>query len=207
MTTLTQIDGYNITEYDNKNIYIIENILSEELCKKIIDLINDFEEKKLLKNTVKDQGYNVVKCNFIELDKYDTTYSVYDREIYEIYHTIFSVFKKYNNDIIINGDTKYILRKIYDRTDLHTDHIRAIESICFYNQVRTLAAIICLNDDYDGGVFNFPKQNVSLKLKAGSVILFPPFWTHPHEISGLGKNQFRYTITTWATEDIINYET
>ena len=132
MTTVSKIDGYNITEYNNKNIYVIENILSTELCQKFIDLINNFEEKKMLLNTVKDEDYKVVKCDFIELNKYDTNFSVYDREIYEIYHTIFSIFKKYNNNIIINGDTKYILRKIYDCTDLHTDSVRAIGSICFY---------------------------------------------------------------------------
>lgn len=46
---------------------------------------------------------------------------------------------------------------------------------------RQLSALVYLNDDYEGGETSFPVQGVKLKPPAGSVALFPPFWTHPHE--------------------------
>jgi hypothetical protein len=44
--------------------------------------------------------------------------------------------------------------------------------------------------------------NISLKMKKGSVIIFPPYWTHLHEVSNLENNTYRYTINTWTLENI-----
>ena len=60
-----------------------------------------------------------------------------------------------------------------------------------------MAVIIALNGDYDGGQFYFPNQDVTIKLKKGQIITFPPFWTHPHATKTLENNTFRYTINTW----------
>lgn len=195
----TIIDGYKIIDYKPHNIFVIENIVDEIFCKKYIDYINNSK----LKNTEKDENYKTIKCDFIELDIQDDNNITYDYEIYSIFHKIFKIIKKYNNYININGDTKYILRKIYGKTDCHIDEVRAIDNIYFFNQIRSLSTILNLNDNYDGGEFNFPIQNINHKLKEGSVILFPPFWTHPHEVSNVGIDQYRYTITTWGTENIV----
>lgn len=42
-----------------------------------------------------------------------------------------------------------------------------------------MSAVVYLNDDYEGGELNFPEQNVTIKPKAGSIIVFPstaPFY-------------------------------
>jgi len=91
------------------------------------------------------------------------------------------------------------LRKIFGKTNLHVDNPRYLTD---KENIRCLSVIIALNDNFEGGVFNFPYHKFSKKLKKGSVICFPPYWTHPHEVSSVENNKFRYTITTWMMEKI-----
>jgi hypothetical protein len=71
-----------------------------------------------------------------------------------------------------------------------------------YRMIRFMSIIFALNDNHDGGIFRFPNHDISIKLKRGSVLLFPPFWTHPHEVSTVYNNTHRYTINTWALQKI-----
>lgn len=61
---------------------------------------------------------------------------------------------------------------------------------------RQLSAILYLNDDYEGGATLFPRQGLEVKPEAGSIALFPPFWTHPHEGSP-PKTGTKYVVVGW----------
>jgi hypothetical protein len=114
-----------------------------------------------------------------------------------------------DKNIKINYSTPFELRKIFGETRLHTDGILQIydSNISYVNKskryndsknlVRNLSMVSALNDDYENGVFNFPNQDIKIKLKKGSVILFPPYWSHPHEVSEPTNNTYRYTMNTW----------
>jgi hypothetical protein len=75
-------------------------------------------------------------------------------------------------------NTGYNLRKIHGRTKIHCDQLLnvnppGISSIYDnlpenINMVRQTSTIFALNDNYEGGVFNFPEQDVSFKIKKGS---------------------------------------
>jgi predicted 2-oxoglutarate/Fe(II)-dependent dioxygenase YbiX len=69
------------------------------------------------------------------------------------------------------------------------------------DRFREMSMIAAINDDYDGGEICFPDQNFEIKLKKGQVLLFPPYWTHPHRTNKPKNGTFRYTITTWLTVD------
>lgn len=122
--------------------------------------------------------------------------------------TITELMKEVNTHIKFDYNTGYILRKIYGSTRMHIDGINEVYSadINFihdnkfgdYKMIRNATIIIALNDDYEGGLYNFPYYNVSLRLKKGSVLIFPPFWTHAHEATELENNTIKYTITTWT---------
>jgi len=137
----------------------------------------------------------------------------YIDDISEKMQTISNIMKEVNARICFDYNSGYNLRKIYGRTKEHTDGIlNLIDSdVTFidnskkmddYKMVRNASIIFALNDDYDGGEFFFPYHNIRLKMKKGSVIIFPPFWTHPHEVSCVENNTFRYTINTWSLEKL-----
>lgn len=63
---------------------------------------------------------------------------------------------------------------------------------------RQLVAIWYLNDcPGPGGETEFYFQNVSVRPQAGTLVLFPPFWTHLHRGSTL-KSGTKYIATTWV---------
>lgn len=130
----------------------------------------------------------------------------------KIMQDISDIMKEINNKIVFETNSGYCLRKIYGKTRNHVDNISQIHNtgITFiknnkmgdYVMVRNASIIFTLNDDYKGGEFKFSYHNINVKLKKGSVIIFPPFWTHPHETDELINDTYRYTINTWSCEKI-----
>ena len=102
-------------------------------------------------------------------------------------------YSEFSNNI--NYDKTFQIRKIYGPTRNHSDGI--------YNngeskrEIRHSSCIICLNDDYIGGEFIFEKQNFKYKMSRNDIIIFPPYYTHPHLTLPLENRTYRYTINTW----------
>ena len=41
------------------------------------------------------------------------------------------------------------------------------------------------------------QQDVSIKLKKGEIVIFPPYWTHPYKIRTTDSNSVTYILKTW----------
>lgn len=65
---------------------------------------------------------------------------------------------------------------------------------------REIAAVVYLNDDFEGGETTFSSFGISVAPKAGHVALFPADRTHPHGVSEVTKGK-RYTVAMWLTRD------
>ena len=63
-----------------------------------------------------------------------------------------------------------------DQFKVHVDVVRSMGD----SAKRFLVFILYLNDVEDGGHTMFPKPNIWVKPRAGRLLVFPPFWTHPH---------------------------
>jgi len=63
---------------------------------------------------------------------------------------------------------------------------------------RQLVALWYLNDVEEGGETDFAFQEVSVTPKKGTLVLFPPFWTHEHRARVVNKG-VKYIATTWIT--------
>jgi hypothetical protein len=240
------IDNYSIIEYEKTSIYVIENVLDDDFCNKVVNIIETIP----LRRTVYTDTNNV-ECYFSLMDQLLKTsdklfykFSTQENEVNDIIEKIKSKQSIYTNKM--NGITKseikyvnekiteamnvmqqimssvnkkiqfdntgYTLRKIYGPTRCHCDGVSETyeKNVNFiknnhvgdYKMIRNTSIIFALNDDHEGGIVNFPYHNVSMKLKKGSVLIFPPYWTHPHEVSELKNNTFRYTINTWSVQKI-----
>jgi hypothetical protein len=182
----------------SNDIYLFENVFSEDMCNKFIDYTN-----KNVKNHLKlGKGQNVQ--GYEDLLKFDNPFikpissKIIDigKFINKKYMIPFGTYGNYNIETIA-------LRKIDGPTRLHIDgptyNMSGLDVSESFDQIRTLSVIIALNGDYDGGEIVFPCQNFKTKLKQGEAIVFPPYWTHPHYTEDLKNNTFRYTINTWLT--------
>lgn len=63
---------------------------------------------------------------------------------------------------------------------------------------RMVAVLMYLKDVEQGGETQFPFQSIQVKPRAGLMVLFPPYWTHPHQgtspVSGLKYNLTSYVV-------------
>jgi len=181
------------------NIYVLnkEKFISHELCDELISYMENNISEKFEKWA---PNFNV-NCRFISFNANDDLKNKYDNTIFKIINSIIS-FMFMTFDIKSSGDCGYTLRKIYGPTRVHSDGIRveAKNNIISSHRIRNFSVIICLNSNYEEGHFFFPKQNKLIKLEKGEVILFPPYWTHPHMVLSPTKNTYRYTLHTWLFE-------
>jgi len=241
------IDGHTVIEYKGSNIYIIEDVFSDDLCNELIDIIN-----KTSKTKTEYHKTNNVRCyesNLADLlESSDECYYKFSTDISE-YNKLLSLVKekkdivtnnmngitksilndtfikvndkmkmvseliyKTNNNLKLEYNNDYNLRKIFGATRCHVDgalqvyhsNIMSIREnkLREYRMIRNATIIFALNDDYAGGIFNFKQHGISFKLNKGSVLVFPPYWTHPHEVSDLLKDTYRYTLSTWSCQSL-----
>lgn len=207
--TENQINAFK--QITNSNILIIEDnsIFNPDDCDYYRETIDNFIDNNNYSNMIWIPGNNV-NCNTFlissnGLNKFSNQYLV--KEIINKTNKIFNNITEYltrNYHININGNSGFQFRKIYGPTRVHKDGIcdENIRNDKNLQQARIVSIIICLNDDYEGGEFYFPVQNITVKLKKGQILIFPPYWTHPHLTNDLKNRTYRYTINSWLYENI-----
>jgi len=195
------IEGYKIVESKSSNIYVIENFLDIELC----DDMRNYIESVPLQKTQYTKNNNVLAFETRQID--EEKKNILNEKMRDLSYAI----KKLNQNIELSQNSNYIFRKIYGSTRMHCDNIGSRDTkVNFINEgieennndiwVRNSTIIMNINDDYEGGIFNFPHHNIQIRAKKGSAIIFPPYWSHPHFVSDMLNGTFRYTITTWSLQ-------
>jgi hypothetical protein len=106
-----------------------------------------------------------------------------NRNLYSIYTLVFDSIKKCIDDysstweISINHYAPLNFVKYSNSNNyfgLHIDHGPST--------VRTVSAILYLNDDYEGGDLHFPRiDGLNIKPETGDIIVFPSTYTYQHE--------------------------
>lgn len=188
------------------SIFTVANVFTDAQCDIIIDYI--LKHSALWDEmAVGSETNNNVKCKYLTLKNMISSNIPYSKELDDlIFKSVGKLLVKLlesNPTFAGTQDDGYTLRKIYGGTILHTDGVHS-KTAGIKNSVRCLSLIIVLNDDYDGGVFCFPKQGLKFRVQKGQAVMFPPYWTHPHSVTSVGEGQSRYTINTWILEKFID---
>ena len=63
-----------------------------------------------------------------------------------------------------------------------------------HNKTRKLSMTIVLNDEYEGGEFQFFNDKTLIKEKQGTVIIFPSYMQH--RVRPI-KSGIRYSLVVW----------
>lgn len=61
---------------------------------------------------------------------------------------------------------------------------------------RDISIIGYLNDNFEGGETLFDRQNIKVKPQAGSAIVFPAYYTHPHQSLPVIRGR-KYEFRSW----------
>ena len=169
-------------------IYTIENHMDRKLC---ASLMNYYEES--LEEQVR--FVDVPRFNQITLQPnktlIDVTRSAVDRYI----KGYGSGYFNHIHDKITKLEDFRIKKYSYNEGDWFDLHIDANDD---QSMQRYLAIFWYLNDVEEGGETDFPMQGMGIKPKQGSVVMFPPYWTHPHRGNKLKKaNTYKYLLSTY----------
>lgn len=61
---------------------------------------------------------------------------------------------------------------------------------------RDISVVGYLNETFEGGETHFDRQGITVTPEAGAVLLFPSYFTHPHESLPVKQGQ-KYAFTSW----------
>ena len=186
--TLPDLANFSPDELDNfaQNNFMIYNLaMPPEDCEMII---KKFEQVVKYDKTQVDE-FKTGRKNFteIDIDKYGD--SDFWREPKKKFVAMMEEYKtRFMKNLAIKDihfppviDMEIIRIKKYmpndeDQFKVHVDVVRSMGD----SAKRFLVFILYLNDVEDGGHTMFPKPNIWVKPRAGRLLVFPPFWTHPH---------------------------
>ena len=160
-----------------KNVYVIDNFLSNQEYQTISNFINNSDQISWIKEpwTTERTPKDSIPEDAVELlKKIFKNARLSCMDYYDI---------KVNNDFM----GEYLLRKWSKGSNMQphvdTDAQKHLHIVCMYY----------LNDNYDGGEIIFPDYNLKIKPKSNSLIMFPGNENYVHGVLEVLKG-FRYTF-------------
>lgn len=196
--------------------FYFNEVIPKEVCEDIKNLSNDSFESATVdvhKGTTKEEREIGRKADY-GLDKKVRVSDVSWTNEQWVYDVIWPYMVESNKNAGWNFDikaadnmqiTKYSKGGFYNwHKDGFSDCLSAYndpDRELFHGNVRKLSMTVLLNDDYEGGEFQFADYSVG-KFKSvspevnkmGSVIVFPSFMEH--RVSSVTKGT-RYSLVTW----------
>lgn len=184
-------------------IEVYENALPKEICKNIIERFEkDPNKQKGRTGAGKHSGLNL-QC------KQNTEVFLYGRNDWKdidnalaasAQKALVDYAAKYPSLKILRsarGEGYKIKRYMNNGEDKHNWHID-VESD--KSVTRFLVTLWYLNDVEEGGETEFKYQGIKVKPKAGTLVIFPPFWTHWH------KGHVPVSNSKYAINGFIHYK-
>lgn len=113
----------------------------------------------------------------------------------DVLHTGARFYGCWSKHYVYGGDRDWELIR-YEPGQIFSPHVDAIIGSRW--QQRQLSVILYLNDEFEGGGTHFPPPGpgITVEPEAGKLVLFPPFYTHPHE--GLPPAEgTKYAVLGW----------
>lgn len=181
-------------------IVVVDQALSIETCDKILQeysQCDDWSKANVLNSTDNYYDKDFRNCDTIGLsiptilEKNPLVRKEIDDLVFEGVSKCLETYRskfKYANII---SDTGYDLLR-YNVGEYFKEH--ADSNVQAF---KTISCSIALNEEYEGGLWNFFGGEFKLdKIPKGSAVLFPSNFCFPHEITTVTKGQ-RYSIVTW----------
>jgi hypothetical protein len=168
-------------------IYTIEKHMGQTMC----DWLIHYYEGNL---DAQERFNDVPRFNQITLQPTETLVE-FTRSAVDQYIEEYGGYFNHIHDKITRLEDFRIKKYSYDEGDWFDLHIDANDD---QSMQRYLAIFWYLNDIEEGGETDFPMQGMSIKPKQGRVVMFPPYWTHPHRGNKLKKeNTYKYLLSTY----------
>jgi predicted 2-oxoglutarate/Fe(II)-dependent dioxygenase YbiX len=176
-------------------IKVFDNVLSADVCDSVLreyGSTNEWVHTAIDKNGVDKSVRNVMAIPMSSSDVINRHREVRSALDAEIFTAAGKVVDGYSNftPCPIQGDSGYDLLR-YEEGGFYSTHIDSSTGL-----LRTLSCSFMLNDDYEGGEWEFFNGALKMKPPRGSAIAFPSNFLYPHGIAPVTKGT-RFSIVTW----------
>ena len=154
-----------------------DRVVSKEWCNKVIDL---FEQSK--KDTFDNDRKSFTELNIEGKEEFKDIKETYIRVLRQnLQHFMKEVnIENHHFPPIIDMENIRIKKYTDNGKDVFKNHVDVLRSQGPSSK-RFLVFIMYLSDVEEGGETSIPRYNIKCKPKAGRLLMFPPFWTHPHQ--------------------------
>ena len=176
-----------------------DRVVSKEWCNKVIDL---FEQSK--KDTFDNDRKSFTELNIEGKEEFKDIKETYIRVLRQnLQHFMKDVnIEEHHFPPVIDMENIRIKKYEANGKDVFKNHVDIIRSQGPSSK-RFLVFIMYLSDVEEGGETSIPRYNIKCKPKAGRLLMFPPFWTHPHQGEKVIKGT-KYQIMTYLHYGDIN---
>ena len=173
-------------------IMLMENAIEKDICETIVAECKKYYSKLFsqgrtiggyndLMKSAFDFEYGRTICERLNVP-YDVFARCEDAVIDSLYSAVGEYIQEYPMlwDWVGINDTGFRLQhyvKNFGYYRMHQDGGAWAESPV---SRRVLGVVIYLNDVENGGETSFPEHDVKVPARAGSIVVFPASWTHPH---------------------------
>jgi predicted 2-oxoglutarate/Fe(II)-dependent dioxygenase YbiX len=178
-------------------IRVFNNVLSATTCDNILEEYrgsNEWARAAINEGEVDKSFRNVATIAMSSADVIDRNKEVRNALDMDIFAAAGVVVNEYSKliPLPVRGDSGYDLLR-YEEGGFYKTHIDSATGA-----LRTLSCSFILNDDYEGGEWEFFNGALRLKPPKGSAIAFPSNFLYPHGITPVTKGT-RFSIVTWFT--------
>lgn len=182
-----------------QDIFIIENLLSPELCEAILRLVSSL---KLEQAGIQIMQFDsTIRSNHLLYLGDPDPQLHYINQLLITQVSLIQDFLKQHYGIYFSqiepcSILQYQSGQFYKR---HVDNLlfsSRLEEAAKGVPTRDVSVVGYLNDRFEGGETYFDRQKLKITPKQGAVIVFPAYWTHPHASLPVVTGT-KYSFTTW----------
>ncbi|HIK16820.1 MAG TPA: 2OG-Fe(II) oxygenase [Leptolyngbyaceae cyanobacterium M33_DOE_097] len=182
------------------DILLVEGLLEPSLCQHIIEIAEccQFSKSGILINVVDTDVRNggILALNDEEGSLQGSTNQLLLNKIKVIQQLLFKHYGIKFPHAEVCSILRYLPGQNYKR---HVDNLlltsRFVE-LANGIPTRDISIVGYLNDDFEGGETFFDRQNTKVKPQTGSVLVFPAYYTHPHQALPVIRGK-KYAFTSW----------
>ncbi|MBE9030801.1 2OG-Fe(II) oxygenase [filamentous cyanobacterium LEGE 11480] len=189
---------YTVTDLGSE-VLLIEDILPPDICQHVIDVAEHchFEAAAILVESVDPDVRN---SGILPLNPRNPVQQSTNQLLLQSVKTVQEALYRWYGVQFPHAETCSVLRYLpgqqYKR---HVDNILLASRFQEVEQgipTRDISIVGYLNDDFEGGETFFDRSKLKVKPKAGSAIIFPAYYTHPHQALPVTAGK-KYAWTTW----------
>ena len=157
---------------------LLIDFMSKDMCEDMISLAEDKQFRIMEGDKVPSQDLRLK-----EFDQWEKLKEHWNKIVYEI------VWEYWHPCHMWGLRDAFIIKYEMDKQ----------RELRVHNDASLVTGSVKLNDDYEGGILEFPRQGITNKdIPVGKCILFPGQVTHGHLSTQLTKGT-KYSLTIWSS--------